>query len=137
MAVAVHGVGAVHHLLAQEIQLPDADPAMMPTPPREPASGPQEPRAEGEETNHRHGHGRVVEGLRCDWVVGRETEHDGEDCDPETRNNGEWLGCGAESERSAFDFLRVEDGHGDGDAVGDVQADGGDGRRAVEGDFGA
>lgn len=40
MAVAVHGVGSVHHLLAQEVQLPNADPAMMPTPPREPMSRP-------------------------------------------------------------------------------------------------
>lgn len=43
MTVRVHRVRPIHHLLAQEIQLPDTNPAVMATTPCEPMLGPEEP----------------------------------------------------------------------------------------------
>ena len=110
---------------------------MVPAPPREPMPGPQQPRAEGEDTHHTQSHGCVVERLRRDRVFRRQTEHDGDEGDPEASDDGEWLGRGAEVEGSAFEVAGVDDAHGDGDAVGEVEADCGDGSRAVECDGGA
>ena len=137
MAIAIHSIGSVHHLLAQEVQLPNTDPTMMPTPPREPMSRPQEPRAESKGANNRQGDGGVVERLGCDRVDRWEAKDDGDEGDPDTRDDGKRFVSGAETEGSGFDGPFVDDAHGDGDAVGEVEADGGDGSRAVERDGGS
>ena len=120
MTIAIHGIGPIHHFLAQEIQLPDADAAMMPTPTREPMSRPQVPGAEGESGHDGQGHGGVVERLRRNGVFGREAEDDGDEGDPEAGGDGEGFGGGAQGERAAFEVARVGEGHGDGDPVGEV-----------------
>lgn len=51
-----------HHLLAEEIQLADADSAVIATAAREPVLGPEEPGAEGEDGDDAEGDGGVVEG---------------------------------------------------------------------------
>lgn len=104
----------------------------MPTPPREPILSPEKPRAEGEDSDHRYGHGCIVECLRCDGICCWQAEHDGDECNPETSNGGERLGGGAKIERSAFEVVWIDDAHGDGNAVGEVEADRGDRSCAVE-----
>ena len=104
----------------------------MPTPPREPASGPQEPRAKGKGADDRESDGRIIQCLRRGWVHRRQAKHNSDEGDPETSDDGEWFGRGAKVERSAFEISGINEAHGDGDAVRDVQADRGDGSRAVE-----
>ena len=132
MTTAVHGIRSIDHFLAQKVQLPNANPAMMPTPPREPTSSPQEPRAKGKGAHDRQRDGRIIERLRRGRVHRRQAKHDGDERDPETSDDGERFGRGAEVERSAFEVAGIDEAHGDGDAVGDVEADRGDGGRAVE-----
>ena len=71
MAIAVRSVGSVDHLLPQEVELADADAAVMPAPAREPFPGPEGPGAKGEDADDPDGHGGVVEVLRRDLVDGR------------------------------------------------------------------
>ena len=73
----------------------------------------------------------------CNRVFCRQAEHDSDEGNPETGDHGEGLGCGAEVERPAFEIAWVREAHGDGDAVGQVEANRGDGSRAVERDGGA
>ena len=137
MAIAVHGVGAIDHFLAQEIQLADANPAMMPTPAREPASSPQKPRAEREDGHDGQSDGGVIQRLGSDGVFRRQAEDHGDERDPEASHDGEGFRRAAEAEGSAFEVAFVDEAHGDGDTVGKVEADGGDGCRAVECDGGS
>ena len=133
MTTAVHGIRPINHFLAQEVQLPNANPAMMPTPPREPASSPQKPRAKRKSAHDRQRFICLIELLVRVIVLRRQAEHDRDERDPETSDDGERFGRGAEVEGSAFEVAGIDEAHGDGDAVGDVEADRGDGGRAVEG----
>ncbi len=126
-----------HHPLAQEIQGADTNPTMIATPAREPFPGPQEPTAKREIPDDAHGDGRVVERPLAERGDGREAESDDDEGDPERGHERDGLGGAAEGEGAAFEVAREEQGHGDRDAVGDVEADGGDRGGAVEGDLGA
>lgn len=137
MAVAIDCIGSIHHFLAQKVQLPNTNPAVMPAPPRKPVPGPQKPRAERESAHDCQCHRRVIERLGCNRVHRRQAKDDRDEGDPETSDDGERFGRGAEVEGAAFEVAGVDDAHGDGDAVGDVEADGRDGGRAVERDGGS
>lgn len=65
---------AIHHLFPQEIQLPDANATVIPTPPREPLVRPQEPGPKGENPHNPQRDRGVVEVLTDHGVDGRQTE---------------------------------------------------------------
>lgn len=137
MAVRVDRVGSIDHLLAQEIQLPNADSAVVTTTAREPMSSPQEPRPEGEKTHDAERDGSVVEGGATDGVLGRQAEDDGDEDDPADGDDGDRDGEGLEGEGSTLEVARKDEGHGYGDAVGDIETNGGNGCGAAKSDVGA
>lgn len=67
-----------------------------------------------------------------DRVFCRQAEDDGNEGNPETSNGGEGFGRRAEAKGSAFEVPWIDEAHGDGNAVGKVETDRGDGSRAVE-----
>ncbi len=135
MPVRVHSISSVNHLLAQKIQLPDTDPAVMPTPSCKPMPCPQKPRSKREYPHHAQRNGSIVEGLTRDRILRGKTKDDGDEADPEASDSSDGFGEGTEVEGPAFEVSRPDEAHGDGDAVGDVEAAGGDGGGAVKGDF--
>lgn len=104
---------------------------------REPGASPEEPRAKGPRGDDSHGDGGVVEGLVGDGVGGGQAEDDADEADPQHADGGYGLGHGAEPEGPAAEIGGEEKPDEDGDAIGNVQTDGGDGGCSREGDGGA
>lgn len=99
----------------------------------EPVASPEEPGAKGPGRHDAHGYGGVVERLVGDGVGRGQAEDDADEADPEHGHDGHRLGQGSEPERTAPEVGWVEEPNEDGDAVGNVQADGGDGGCGREG----
>ena len=110
---------------------------MIPTPPREPSPRPKEPTPECEQAYDAQRDGGVIQRPARDGVECWEAKHHGDEADPGARDDGHVSGRGAEVEGPALEIGGVDEGHGDGDAVGDVEADGGDGGGAAKGGLGA
>lgn len=108
---------------------------MIPTPPSEPPTCPQEPAGKSEKADDPKRHWGVVEHLPGDWIYGRQAEDDGQEANPEAGDQRDRLGSPAQSKGASLEVARVGESHGDGDTVGNVETDGGDGCRAVECDW--
>jgi len=80
---------------------------------------------------------RIIERIFRHWVSSRETENDRDEADPENGDEGDGAGEEAEVEGAFFEVGWVEEADENGDAVGDVEADGGDGSGGGEGYRGA
>lgn len=101
--------------------------------PREPESCPEEPGAKSPRGDDADGDGGVVERLLGHRVGRGQAEDDADEADPEHAHDGDGPGHESEPERTAPEVGGAEESDEDGDAVGDVQADGGDGGRGREG----
>lgn len=117
MTVRVHSIRSIHHFLAQEIQLPDTNPAMMATSTREPMLGPEKPRPEREDADNTQRNRRVVEGLAGDGILRGKTKDDGNEQDPKANDGRDRFGARPKVERPTLEVPRPDEGHCDRDPV--------------------
>jgi hypothetical protein len=89
--------------------------------------------------NNAHRDNRVIERLGIHRIAGREAENDRDEADPAAAHEGDGAAENAEVEGAFLggEFAVVDEPDEDWEAVGDVQADGGDGGCGCEGDTGA
>lgn len=98
---------------------------------------PHNPTAQRTQQDNAHSDRRIVHRLAIYRIHRRQIENHGDEADPETRDDADRAGEDSQVERSLGVSTRVDDGDEDGDAVGDVQTDGGDGGCGAESDGGA
>ena len=109
----------------------------LPNGPLEPPACPQEPAAERPERDDTDGNRCVIQRLAIDRVLLWQAKDNGDEGDVQTCDSGDGSGQGAEIERTLFEIGVIDETDEDREAVGDVEADGGDGGGGREGDGGA
>lgn len=88
MTIKACAIGSIHHLLTEEIELADADAAVISTATREPMACPKEPGAEGAEANDSQSDWRIIERLPCHWIQGRQAKYCRDKANPKRRKYG-------------------------------------------------
>ena len=106
----------------------------LPYRPCEPSSGPQEPASERPQRYNSYCDRRVVQSLAVDGIELGETENDGDEGYPEHAYECDRPGCEAQVEGPLGEIAVVDEADEDGDAVGKVETDRGDGCGGGEGD---
>ena len=85
--------------------------------PREPASSPEKPGSEREDTDDPDCDGGVIECFRSYRVGGGEAEDNADEGDPHTSDDGDNFGHRAKIERSAFEVLGPDECHENWNAI--------------------
>ena len=109
----------------------------LPNRPREPFPRPQEPAAKRPQSDDPDGNGRVVQRLAVDGVEFRQAKDDGDKADIQACDRGDGTRQRAQVERSLAEIGRIDETDEDGEAVGEVEADGGDGGGGRKGNAGS
>lgn len=126
----------INDLFGQEVQLPDTDTAMVPTPAREPFARPHGPTSKRTYSYYAHRNTRIVQRSCRDWIDGRQVKCYGNEDNPNTRDSSNRFASFTEIKRATFEIGPYQ-GQGDWDPVGDEETNGGDGCGAEEGGRGA
>jgi hypothetical protein len=100
---------------------------------------PKNPTSQRPNTNNAYRDNGIIQRLRVHRVRGRKAENDCDEADPTNANESDGTAEDAEVEGAFFgdEGALVDEADEDGDPVGDVQPDGGDGSCGCEGDGGA
>lgn len=100
---------------------------------------PHDPAAHRPDANNAHRHNGIIQRLGIHRVRSRQAEYDGDEADPAARDECDGAGEHAQIEGAFLcnELALVDEADEDGDAVGDVESDGGDGGCGCEGDAGA
>ena len=99
-----------------------------------PFSRAEEPTTKSANENDTDSHGSVVECLVGDGIQGGQAEDDGDEANPQACDRADDAGEASEVEGAFVELRGIENGDQDGEAVGGVEADGGNGRCGGKGD---